>query len=174
MELNWQWAFFFVMISNGIVFLFSILQIVFDRYYFFILFILYGLLFFSLLSLFLFHRYTFSSEDLVRTFKKTLKGGLYHFKCPHCNGIFAIKESMYIDKKSVIMTCPDCGRLARIPPMPPVIKAVIPTKKSGNVRFQCQRCGESIKVWAEGTMIHPTLKVFSCPFCGNEKPLKRF
>ena len=173
MELNWRWAFFFVMISNGIVFLFSIWQIIFDRYYVSVLIILYSSLFFSLAFLFLFHHFS-SSEDIVRSFKKTLKGGLYHFKCPHCHGIFAIKESMYIDKKSVIMTCPDCGRLARIPPMPPVIKAVIPTKKSGNVRFQCQRCGESIKVWAEGTMIHPTLKVFSCPFCGSEKPLKRF
>jgi len=175
MGLNWRWAFYFVIVSSGIVFLFSIWQIVFGRDDFHLIVLLYGCLFFSMILIFLFSRFSFSSaENLVQTFEKTLKGGLYHFKCPHCHGIFAIKESMYVDKKSVVMTCPDCGRLAKIPPMPPVIRAVIPKKKSGNVRFQCQQCGESLKIWAEGTSIYPQLKIFSCPFCGCEKPLRRF
>ena len=44
----------------------------------------------------------------VEEFEKTLKGGLYHFKCPTCSGIFAIKKSKSNNKKYVKMTCPDC------------------------------------------------------------------
>ena len=174
MGITWRWAFFFVMLSSGIVFLFSIWQILFEKEDFLVVTLLYGSLFLSLLFLFFLHRFSVTAtEDIVQTFEKTLQGGLYHFQCPYCHGIFAIKESMYIDKKSVIMTCPDCGHLARIPPMPPVVKAAIPEKKSGNVQFQCQQCGESLKIWAEGATLYPNLQVLSCPFCGSQKPLKR-
>jgi predicted RNA-binding Zn-ribbon protein involved in translation (DUF1610 family) len=174
MGVNWRWAFYFVMISSGIIFLFSIWQIIYGKDALHLVLILYSCVFVSILILFLLsHFFAPGRKKRILTFEKTLKGGLYHFQCPHCQGIFAIKESMYVDKKSVLMTCPDCGYLARIPPMPPVIKAAIPQKKSGNVRFQCQQCGESLRIWAEGTTIHPGLKVLSCPFCGSKKPLKR-
>ncbi len=174
MGVTWKWAFFFVIFSSGIVFLFSLWLIINEKQGLHIAYVLYVCLFISTIILFLLHRFSKSSVDnLVRTFEKTLKGGLFHFQCPHCQGIFAVKESMNSDKKAVIMTCPDCGGLARIPQMSRVIKTVIPQKKSENVKFQCQRCGESLKIWAEGANLYPMLKVFSCPFCGSDKPLKR-
>lgn len=174
MNMKWRWAFYFVMISGSIVFFFIIWQIIHGRDAMPLVIILYGCVFISILILFVLY-YLFSPvrEKRILTFEKTLKGGLYHFQCPHCHGIFAIKESMYVNKKSVLMTCPDCGYLARILPKTPVIRAAIPQKKSGNIRFQCQQCGESLRIWAEGTTIYPELKVFSCPFCGSKKQLKR-
>ena len=109
----------------------------------------------------------------VEEFEKTLKGGLYHFKCPVCGGIFAIKKSKSDNKKDVKMTCPDCGALGVIPSNPMVVENEIPEKKSDKANFKCMRCGERITVWAEGTDLYKNVGVYTCPFCGVEKPLKK-
>ncbi len=109
----------------------------------------------------------------IAEFEKRLKGGLYHFKCPSCSGIFAIKKSKSSDEKSVEMTCPDCGMIGVIPSNPSYIEEEIPEKKSIKTSFKCLTCGEAIAVWAEGASLHNDIQVFSCPFCGIEKPLKK-
>jgi len=109
----------------------------------------------------------------VEEFEKTLKGGLYHFKCPVCGGIFAIKKSKSNNKKNVKMTCPDCGAVGVIPSNPMIIEGKIPEKKSVKANFKCIRCGERITVWAEGTDLFKNVSVYTCPFCGVEKPLKK-
>ncbi len=109
----------------------------------------------------------------IEEFEKTLKGGLYHFKCPVCGGIFAIKKSKSNNKKEVKMTCPDCGTVGVIPANPTTIEDKIPEKKSVKANFKCIRCGERITVWAEGTDLYKNICVYTCPFCGVEKPLKK-
>jgi len=109
----------------------------------------------------------------VEEFEKRLKGGLYHFKCPSCGGIFAIKKSRGNNKKIVKMTCPDCGKVGFIIPNPRTIREEIPQKKSVKANFSCGRCGEGITVWAEGADLYKNVSVYSCPFCGTEKPLRR-
>ena len=110
----------------------------------------------------------------VKEFEKTLKGGLFHFKCPTCKGIFALKKSKSNDEKPVKMTCPDCGIIGIIPPKPKSCEEQIPEKKSVKANFKCASCGEVITVWAEGSELYPDTCVFSCPFCGNDKMLYRF
>lgn len=110
----------------------------------------------------------------VEEFEKSLKGGLYHFKCPTCYGIFAVKKSKSNDKRPVKMNCPDCGSFGFIPPNPVCIKAEIPEKKSIKANFRCIECGEGITVWAEGKDLYDNIIVYSCPFCGVEKKLDRF
>jgi len=114
-----------------------------------------------------------TTEDAFEEFEKTLKGGLYHFKCPTCNGIFAIKRSRSNDKKPVKMTCPDCGELGILPEAAVCIEEEIPEKKSAGVNFKCELCGEGVTVWAEGTEIHPDICLYSCPFCGEQKPMQQ-
>lgn len=109
----------------------------------------------------------------VEEFEKTLKGGLYHFKCPVCSGIFAIKKSKSNNKKDMKMTCPDCGAIGVIPSTPQVIENKIPEKKSVKANFKCIRCGERITIWAEGTDLFKNIYVYTCPFCGVEKPMKK-
>lgn len=116
----------------------------------------------------------FSSKINIEEFEKSLKGGLYHYKCQTCNGIFAIKKSKSNNKKPIRMTCPDCGVTGIIPPIPTFIEEDIPEKKSVKANFRCNNCGEGITIWAEGTDLYQTLNVYSCPFCGNIIPLKRF
>lgn len=109
----------------------------------------------------------------VEEFEKTLKGGLYHFKCPVCGGFFAIKKSKSNNKKDVKITCPDCGTPGIIPSNPMVIEEKIPEKKSVKANFKCIRCGERITIWAEGTDLFKNITVYTCPFCGIEKPMKK-
>ena len=109
--------------------------------------------------------------DSMEEFEKSLKGGLYHFKCPHCNGIFALKKSRRNDRKPVRMTCPDCGEIATIPPNPMYIWDEIPEKKSMKANFRCNVCGEGLTVWAEGTTLYENMSVCSCPYCGEQKAL---
>ena len=110
----------------------------------------------------------------VEEFEKRLKGGLYHFKCSSCGGIFAIKKSKENNKKPIKMTCPDCGIMGVIPSEPVCIEEEIPEKKSVKASFECRRCGEGITIWAEGTDLFSGVSVYTCPFCGEKKPLKRF
>ncbi|MEF8879410.1 MAG: hypothetical protein V5A64_03350 [Candidatus Thermoplasmatota archaeon] len=113
-----------------------------------------------------------SKSSSIEEFEKTLKGGLYHFKCPHCNGVFAIKKSTGENKNALKMNCPDCGKTGIIPGYQTmVVEEEIPEKKSPGVNFRCNRCNERLTIWAEGANIHPDLKVFNCPFCGEQEAM---
>jgi len=112
--------------------------------------------------------------DTIEEFEKTLKGRLYHFKCPSCNGIFAIKKSKSNNKKPVKMTCPDCGAMGIISPNPVCTEEEIPEKKSLKANFKCKRCGEGLTIWAEGTDLYEELHVYSCPYCGEKDTMARF
>ena len=114
--------------------------------------------------------YNYTFEE----FEKTLKGGLFHYKCPNCLGIFAIKKSRSNDDKPVKMTCPDCGVTGVIPANPRCIEEEIPEKKSVKANFRCSQCGEGVTIWAEGKDLNKNVKVLTCPFCGDKKPLHRF
>jgi DNA-directed RNA polymerase subunit RPC12/RpoP len=157
------------------IFVFYIFDIIYDKGWQLIIAVSYVfliVLFFMLIIL-------KSKQDVkrymsVEEFEKTLKGGLYHFKCQNCWGIFAIKKTRKNDKKPVKMTCPDCGELGIIPVHPLCIQEEIPEKKSLNANFKCSKCGEGVTVWAEGTILYEDTSVLSCPFCGVEKPLRRF
>lgn len=111
--------------------------------------------------------------DAVEEFEKTLEGGLYHFKCPTCEGFFAIKKSKGDNKKYVKMTCPDCGAVGVIPPKPACIEEIIPEKKSIKAKFKCEICNEGLTIWAEGTDLYKKLSVYSCPYCGESETMKK-
>jgi predicted RNA-binding Zn-ribbon protein involved in translation (DUF1610 family) len=111
--------------------------------------------------------------DIVEEFEKTLEGGLYHFKCPTCNGYFAIKKSKGDNKQYVKMTCPDCGAIGVIPPNPATIEEVVPEKKSIKANFKCEVCNEALTVWAEGTDLYKKLQVYTCPYCGKIETMKK-
>jgi len=114
-----------------------------------------------------------SADDTIVEFEKTLKGELYHFKCPSCNGIFAIKKSKHNNKKYFKMTCPDCGKIAIVSPISKWVEEEIPEKKSVNVNFKCTNCGEGVTIWAEGTDLYREVHVYSCPYCGIDKSLNK-
>ena len=116
---------------------------------------------------------THESTDIISEFEKSLKGGLYHFKCPTCTGIFAIKKSRKNNKKYIKMTCPDCGAIGIIPPVPAQSEETIPEKKSLKANFKCNVCGEGITVWAEGTDLYKGVQVYSCPYCGEKESMKK-
>lgn len=111
--------------------------------------------------------------DVVEEFEKTLKGGLYHFKCPTCSGIFAIKKSKSNDEKTFKMTCPDCGASGYVPKNPSFVKEEIPEKKSVQANFKCNSCGESLTIWAEGADLYKNMHVYTCPFCGKDSSMKK-
>ena len=111
--------------------------------------------------------------NTVKDFEKKLEGGLFHFKCPTCEGIFAIKKSKRNDEKPIKMTCPDCGSIGTVPANPVSIFEEIPEKKSIKANFRCVSCSEGITVWAEGTDLYKNIDVFSCPFCGLEQTMDR-
>ena len=108
----------------------------------------------------------------VILFKKMLHGGLYHYKCPLCKGIFALKESRENEIKNLILTCPDCGAVGRISSNSPVMIEAIPFEKSHRASFICQVCGERLNLWAEGRPLIEEINIFSCPYCENNKPMK--
>jgi len=111
--------------------------------------------------------------NLIKEFEKSLKGPLFHFKCPKCKGFFAIKKSKSDNKKTIKMTCPDCGIIGVIPPNPSIVEEEVPEKKSINANFRCNICGEGLTIWAEGTEILDDIKVFTCPFCGKINTMNR-
>lgn len=110
-------------------------------------------------------------KHVVKEFEKTLEGKLHHFKCPSCNGIFAVKKSKRNNKKSFMLTCPDCGNVGRIPPKPKSVEGEIPEEKSVTTRFTCKNCGEYISIWAEGTDLFHDMRIYSCPYCGKEQSM---
>ena len=88
---------FFLCILFGLwIFFFSIWGIIFDKDWSTIFLILYLTLLFSILIVInLKVKKIPIKNNKIEEFEKTLKGGLYHFKCQRCTGIFAIKESTY-------------------------------------------------------------------------------
>ena len=109
--------------------------------------------------------------NAVKEFEKTLEGKLHHFKCPICKGIFALKKSKRENKKSFILTCPDCGNVGKISDTPKSIVEKIPKRKSSKKSFKCTNCGESVSIWAEGTEIFQKMKINSCPYCGEQQSM---
>ncbi|UCF12834.1 MAG: hypothetical protein JSW06_00905 [Thermoplasmatales archaeon] len=110
-------------------------------------------------------------NNAAKEFKKTLGGKLYHFKCPSCNGIFAIKKSKRDNKKPFKLTCPDCGNVGSIPTSPKLVVEKIPKQKSVKKRFECKNCGEFVSIWAEGTNLFHAVKIHSCPYCGKKQSM---
>ena len=151
---------------------FSILGVVFGKDWMVYIFGAYGvLLIITIIFITMRSRKLTQTVDSIEEFEKTLKGGLHHFKCPHCKGIFALKKSRRNDRKPVKMTCPDCGEIATVPPSPICICGEIPEKKSLKANFVCNTCGEGLTVWAEGTTLYENMSICSCPYCGEQKAL---
>lgn len=128
----------------------------------------------ALFLLFLRNLLVLGFEKSVEEFAKTLHGGLFHFKCPRCNGFFAIKKSKGNNKKPVKIKCPHCGSKGVIPgKYSTVFEEEIPEKKSLATNFKCLNCGEGLTVWAEGGSLYSNVEVFTCPYCGEEKTMKK-
>ena len=166
---------FILMIIIGLgVLIFSIYDIIYDKEWIVRTFAAYALIFVILIILII---YRLRKKEVnfvtVEEFEKRLKGRLYHFKCPICSGIFALKKTKSNNKKYVQMTCPDCGAIGVISPDPAQIEEEIPEKKSAKANFKCNICGEGITVWAEGTDLYSDVHVFSCPYCGEKEQLNR-
>jgi predicted RNA-binding Zn-ribbon protein involved in translation (DUF1610 family) len=163
-----------ILILGFWVLFFSVYDIATGRNWMLIILILYAVLIILLVTLIL---YLWNKRPsipyTVEEFEKRLTGGLYHFKCPGCDGIFAIKKSRGNNKKAIRMTCPDCGVVGIVPSKPMSVEEEIPEKKSAKANFRCQVCGEGVTVWAEGTELYKKIYVYTCPFCGEEEPLKR-
>ncbi len=173
MAVRWRLIYAGIFLLACIAFILSLWDLFFEKGLKFISFLFYFILIAILCLVYMFIKTKKSKNDIVALFEKTLKGRLYHFKCPQCEGIFALKESLYNNHQPMVLTCPDCGHPGRILPIHKVTLEKIPLKKSENILLRCSHCGESIKIWAEGTRLYPYVKVFSCPFCGAQKPLKR-
>ncbi len=157
------------------ILVFSIFDVVFDKGWQVVLILSYILIIILFFVLILLRANQKLNTYLsIEEFEKTLKGGLYHFKCPKCSGIFAIKKTKRNDKKPVKMTCPDCGEIGFIPVNPLCVEEEIPEKKSLKANFRCNACGEGVTIWAEGTELYDHTTVLSCPFCGVKEPLQRF
>ncbi len=163
-----------LLIVGIIIFILSIFDILFDQGW--ILFLAAGyIIIFSLLVIPLF---SFYSEKKIPSlsieeFEKSLSGGLFHFKCPVCDGIFAVKKSKGNDNLVTEMTCPDCGIVGIISDNPDCTIEEIPEKKSPKENFRCRNCGEGVTIWAEGSNLFSDTKILVCPFCKNKKPLEK-
>lgn len=165
--------FILLMLLSFWVLLFSFWDIMFDKGWILPVIGAYAfLLFLSIIFLILTSRSP-ATKVTIEEFEKTLKGKLHHFKCPNCEGIFAIKKSKHNNKKPFKMNCPDCGKVATVSPTPRRIEGEIPEKKSVNVNFKCDSCGEGVTVWAEGAELYSDVDVHSCPYCGLEKSMNR-
>jgi len=163
-----------ILIIGLVVLIFSLYDIMFDKGLMFAVIVAYVILI-ALTIVLIIPR--FRKVDIViktvEEFEKKLKGGLFHFKCPTCEGIFAIKKSKRNDEKPIKMTCPDCGAIGIVPSNPVSIFEEIPEKKSIKANFKCVSCSEGITVWAEGTDLYQNINVFSCPFCGQQQTMDR-
>jgi len=163
-----------IIILSFIVLFSSIYDIMYDRQWLQIVLALYAvLIIFSIVLLFLKQTKKIAgSKDSVEEFEKTLEGKLYHFKCPECEGIFAIKKSKRNNKKPFTLTCPDCGNVGRISGSPPVVVEEIPDQKSENIKFKCNNCGERVSIWAEGSDLVKNVEIYSCPYCSERQTMK--
>ena len=176
MNLTKSFAPFIIWIIIGLgVLIFSIIDILLNTELILVTLISYTVLIVLIIIFYILRkrRAKFIMVDAVEEFEKTLKGGLHHFKCPTCSGIFAVKKSMGDNNKYVKMTCPDCGAIGYLSPNPTEIEEEIPEKKSIKANFKCVSCGEGLTVWAEGTDLYEKVGVFVCPFCGEYDTMNR-
>jgi len=174
MALTFRNLFLLVIFISAMIFLFSLLVLLFEGEGTYLPFLFYAVLFVLLLFLFVLRRILYPlKKAIISEFRKTLRGGLYHFKCLHCHQVFALKESMYREKTSILMNCPICGKIGKVPSSPPLIVGLIPKVKSDKIIFQCIQCKESVNIWAEGAPISEEIKIYNCPFCGWNEPMKR-
>ena len=97
-----------------------------------------------------------------RLFDRLIGSKFYQFKCPKCKEIFTIKKLKSNAESSFITTCPCCGTIGRIPPMP----------KSTEIKFECKNCGEQVSLWSGEAETTNKIKVFSCPYCGKKQTMK--
>jgi len=163
-----------IIVLAFIVFFFSFWDVLYDEDWLLQVSLLYGILI-VLVMLMIFSRAMKKSTDVsptVQEFEKILKGQLHHFKCSNCNGFFAIKKSKQNNKKTFVLTCPDCGHIGTIYSSPNMVVEQIPEKKSINQNFTCDHCGEWISIWAEGTDLFSDIHIYSCPYCGTEQSMR--
>lgn len=173
MDLKWKIGFAFTAIASLSLFAIMVYEILSLQYQFRFWFYASSVLVFCSIILFLFmYRSSRKRSDPVALFEKTLQGGLYHFMCRKCGGMFAVKESRKNDIHSLSLTCPYCGSVGRISDNPPLTIDKIPSEKSPKVSFLCTKCGERLNIWAEGSSISNEISIFSCPYCGSDKPMK--
>ena len=108
---------FFLILSAGFIVLFLLIYNVFYDWnltkFFLGLIVVFILL--ALFLLFLRNLLVLGFEKSVEEFAKTLHGGLYHFKCPGCQGVFAVKKSKGNNNKPMKIKCPHCGLIGTIP-----------------------------------------------------------
>ena len=173
MDLKWKIGFASTAIASLILFVLILYDIFSLQHQFRFWFYASIILVFLSLVLFLFmYRSSQKQSDPVALFEKTLQGGLYHFMCRDCGRMFAVKESRKNDIHSLKLTCPYCGSIGRISDQPPLIIDKIPSEKSPKVSFLCTQCGERLNIWAEGSSLSNEISIFSCPYCGSNKPMK--
>ena len=168
-------SFFFVFVLfSAIVFILSVFDITLDLGLEIFLIISYIIIFTILILSILFYYQKRKIPPLsVDEFEKSLSGGLFHFKCPVCGGIFAVKKSRGNNGINTKMTCPDCGIVGNVRKNPECVIEEIPEKKSLKANFRCRNCGEGVTVWAEGSDLYNDTKVLVCPFCDIKKPLQK-
>ncbi len=171
---NISWLYALVILLGLIVFVLSAWDVIFDQGRVVFMVGLYAVVVFAF-AFFVISKSRKSSleKKTVGEFEKTLGGKLYHFKCPNCCGIFAIKKSRHNDKKPFRMTCPDCGTVGLISSSPMYVEEEIPEKKSVNVNLKCDKCGEGVTIWAEGADLNSDVHVYSCPYCGVDEALSK-
>lgn len=171
---NISWLYVLMILFGSIIFVLSIWDVIFDQGRVVLMVGLYAAVV-AIFAIFIILKSRKSSleRNAIKEFEKTLSGKLYHFKCPSCGGIFAIKKSTHNNKKSFKMTCPDCGTVGLVSATPRYVEEEIPEKKSVNVNLKCGNCGEGVTIWAEGTDLYQDVRVYSCPYCGVEKTLNK-
>ena len=160
-------------ISALIIFIVSIWSIIYEDQWIQGIIALYGILVIIMIIIvfYFLDKNKLETKSSIQEFEKTLEGKLHHFKCPKCNGIFAIKKSKRENRKAFSLTCPDCGNIGVISNTPTKIEGEIPDEKSKKTKFTCNKCGEFISIWAEGTNLHNNIKILTCPYCGTEKSM---
>ena len=173
MDLKYKIGFAITAIASVLLFIISIYDIVSlqERFRYWLIASI-ALVIISILIFFYMYRSSRKQMDPVILFEKTLQGGLYHYQCSRCKGIFALKESRKNNSRDLTLSCPGCGAIGRISSKSPKIVERIPTEKSPRVSFICTSCGERLNIWAEGKPLIDNISIFSCPYCGSEKPMK--
>jgi len=159
-----------------VVLFFSLWSVIYEDQWFQSILALYGILIILAVVLVFLSSKKKSTDfkHVVKEFEKTLEGKLHHFKCPNCNGIFAIKKSKRNNKKPFALTCPDCGNVGTIPSTPKLVEEEIPEQKSVKTRFTCKNCGEFISIWAEVADLFHDMRIYSCPYCGKKQSMNTF
>ena len=162
-----------IIIFACMVLIFSLWDIIYNEQWLERIIALYGILI-ILCVLFLVskEKKNLFAGTMVEESEKSLSGKLQHFKCPSCEGLFAIKKSNLNNKKPFRLTCPDFGETGIVTSNSEKIFEDIPEKKSIYKKFICEHCGEWMMVWAEGTDIIQDVQVYSCPFCGTKQGLQ--